>query len=96
MPKVGDMGHSTSASEDLCQGEMPKADVRSHLKPMNSQKSGNYCESVHVNINVDSNTHYDAFEDVYVPGEFKNPDTSINAVSVEQYFEEYIRPNDDI
>ena len=53
MPKVGDMSHSTPASEDPC------------------------------HINVDSNTHYDAFEDAYVPGEFKNQNMSINAVSLE-------------
>ena len=34
-------------------------------------------------VNVD--THGDALEDVYVPGEFKNPDTSINTVSLEQH-----------
>ena len=51
---------------------------------------------MHAKIYVDSNTHYDALKDVYVPGEFKNPDMSINAVSLEQYGEDYIRPNADL
>ena len=37
--------------------------------------------------------HLLCFEDVYLPGEFKNLNTSINAVSLEQYDEDYIRIN---
>ena len=33
---------------------------------------------------------------MYVLGEFKNPDTSINAVSLEQNGKDYIRPNTDL
>ena len=33
---------------------------------------------------------------MYVAGEFKNPDTSINAVSWGQYDEDYIRPDADL
>ena len=36
---------------------------------------------------------YDTLKDVHVVGEFENPDTSINAVSMEQSDEDYIRPN---
>ena len=43
--------------------------------PKHSQRHGNYGKSVHANINVDCNTHFDAFEDVYVPGAFQNTDT---------------------
>ena len=63
---------------------------------MHSQGHGNYGASVYVNINNNKNIHYDVFEDVYVPAEFKNPDTSINTVSLEQYYKDYIRPNVDL
>ena len=60
--------------------------------PKHSHRDGNYGNSVHVNIYmyifIDSNTHYDHFEGVYVPEEVKNSDTSINAVSLEQYHED--------
>ena len=49
-----------------------------------------------MNINANSNPHYDAFEDVYVLEEFKSPDTSINALSLEQYDKDYIRVNADL
>ena len=49
--------------------------------------------SLHMYINVYNNIHYDVLTDVYVPGEFRNPDTSANAVSLEQYDAEYIRQN---
>ena len=39
--------------------------------------------SVHVDMYVDINNHYDVFEDVYIPGEFKNPDASRNTISLE-------------
>ena len=42
--------------------EMPKAQVRCHLISKYSQEHGNYDQSVHMNINVDSNTYYDALE----------------------------------
>ena len=61
--------------------------------PVHSQRHGKYGKSTQANINVESNVHYDAFEDVYVLGEFKNPDPAINAVSLEQYDEDNIRPN---
>ena len=60
------------------------------LMPKHTQKYGNYGKSVHVNINFDNNIHY-VFEDVLLPGDFKNSDTSINVVSLEQYDEDYIR-----
>ena len=47
-------------------------------------RQGTYGRSLDSNKNVDNNTHYDAFENVYVSGNFKNPDISINAVSLEQ------------
>ena len=53
--------------------------------PKHSQRHSNYGKSEHLNINIDNNVHCDDFKDVYVPGEFENPDTSINVVSLEQY-----------
>ena len=64
------MNHSTPASEDHCQREMPNAKVGCYLKSNHSQRHGKYAKSVHANINVDSNTQYDAFENVYVPEDF--------------------------
>ena len=58
-----------------------------------TKRHDNYGKSLHVNINADSNTDYDAFEDVYVPREFKNPDTNRNAVSLQEYDREYITTN---
>ena len=47
-----------------------------------SQRNGNYGKAAHANINVDNNTDCDAFEEVYISGEFKNPDIRIHAVSL--------------
>ena len=49
-----------------------------------------------MNINVDINTHFDSYQDVDVPEEFKNPHTSINAASLDQYDEDYIWQNADL
>ena len=56
-----------------------------------SKRHGSYDRSVHVNVNFVVMLTM-ILQDIYVPAEFKNPDTSINAVSLEQYDEGYIRP----
>ena len=55
---------------------------------MHSQRHGNYGKSAHANINVVVILAM-ILCDVYVSAEFKNPDTSINAVSLEQHNEGY-------
>ena len=89
------MNHLTPASKDPCQGDAQRLGKMSP-DAQTFQKAFKYGKSAYVNINVDSNIHYDVFEDVYVPGEFRNPDTSKHAVSLEQYDEGYIRPNADL
>ena len=60
-----------------------------------SQEShGSSGKSSHVNIDID--THYNVIKDVYVPGEFKKPHTDLDAVSLEQHWDGYIRPNADL
>ena len=51
--------------------------------------------SLHMQINVMVMCKM-IFCGVYVPGKFKNPDTSKNAVLLEQYAEGYIKLNADI
>ena len=73
---------------------MPKPWVRCHLMPKHSLRHSNHIKSAHANINIESNTYYGTLEDVYVAEELKNPDMSINAVSLGKYDEDYIRSND--
>ena len=95
MPDVVDRDCSAPANEDPCQQGDPKAYIRYHLKSKHSQRLGNH-GMLHVNINIDTNTHCEAFEDVSFPGEFKNPDPSINVITLGKYDENYIRPNADL
>ena len=88
---VGHFSWSTPASEHSCLGEMPKEYVRCHTRPRHFQRYDNYGKSTHLNINADNNIYFDVFKDIHVPG-----DTSINAVSLEQYNAEYVRPNADL
>ena len=60
---------------------------------LNHGSSGKYA---YTDIWVDRRTHYDALKGAYVPGEFKNPDTSINTVPLGKYGEDYIRQNADL
>ena len=57
-----------------------------------SQKHGNCGQDVYAIIYADSSTYYSALIYVYVPAELKN----INAVPLEQYDEDYSRPNADL
>ena len=45
---------------------------------------------------LDTGTHYNVIKDVYVPEELRRPHTDVNAVSVEQQGDDYIRPNSDL
>ena len=95
MPTVGDMNHSTSSSEEPCQGQMPQDLGKMPPEVQHSQRHDNYDNCVHANINV-LVTLLMILGDVYVLTEFKNPDTSIIAASLEQYDEGYSRPNADL
>ena len=63
---------------------------------MHFQRYTSYGKFAHVNRNVDSNTHFDAFEYANVQGKFKNTDTSINVLLQEQYYKDYIIPSADL
>ena len=51
-------------------------------------------KTVHVNTDID--THYNIIKDMNVPGEYRRPHMNINAVSMEQHGDNYIRPNADL
>ena len=95
VPKVGDMFHSTPASEDLCQRDLPKTQEWCQLMLQQSQENhGSSGKSAHDNLDID--THYNVIKDVYVPEELKRPHTDVNTVSVEQQRNDHIRPNADL
>ena len=95
VPKVGDMFHSTPASEDLFQRDLPKAQEWCQLMLQQSQENhGSSGKSAHDCLDID--TLYNVIKDVYVPAELKRPHTDVNTVSVEQQGNDYIRPNGDL